>query len=550
MTKKEKFIEKSLKKHGIRYNYSKVEYVDSKTKVCIICPEHGEFWQEPAAHVRGYNCPICAKENKNVDKRKTTEEFIYDAIKVHGVRYNYSKTNYINAKTKVCIICPEHGEFYMLPYAHLKGQGCPNCSGRNMDNGLFIEKAKHTHGDKYDYSKVEYVDSKTKVCIICPEHGEFLQSPAKHLYGRGCPKCGKESSKDKLRITLRDFKERANKVHENKYDYSKVELNNGIRSKITIICPKHGEFQQIAYDHLNEHGCPSCAVIESTGEKEIYDFICHIIGINNVERKNRSILEGKEIDIFIPNLGVAFEYNGLRWHSEEFGKDKDYHLNKTEECKKRGIKLYQIFEDEYLEHKEIVLNKIRHILSQSNNITKIYGRKCKIHEISKDEAKVFLERNHIQGYGKSTLFLGSFFNEKLIAVMGFKKEKEDYFWELTRFASDYDYICCGVGSKMFKCFVNEYNPKKVKSFADRRWTLSEENLYTKMGFKLDEILKPDYRYVSLKNSNERIHKFNFRKNTINLKYGLPLTMTESEMTQQLGYSKIWDCGLYRYVWEK
>ena len=161
-----------------------------------------------------------------------------------------------------------------------------------------------------------------------------------------------------------------------------------------------------------------------------------------------------------------------------------------------------------------------------------------------------LERNHIQGYGKSTLFLGGFFEGNLISVMGFKKENNENQWELTRFASDYDYVCCGVGSKMFKYFLVKYNPKKVKSFADRRWTLSEENLYTKMGFKLEKILKPDYRYINLKSSTKRIHKFNFRKNTINLKYGLPLSMSESEMTQQLGYSKIWDCGLYRYVWEK
>lgn len=550
MSKKEEFIEKSIKRHGNKYDYSKVDYVNSQTKVCIICPKHGEFYQTPAAHVRGNNCPLCSQENKGKERRKTTEEFIYESIKVHGVRYNYANTNYINAKTKVCIICPEHGEFHMLPFGHLNGQGCPKCASKNMDNELFIEKAHDVHGDKYDYSKVEYINSQVKICIICPEHGEFWLAPAKHLYGRGCPKCSKENAKNKQKITLSDFKVRANKIHESKYDYSKTKIVNGIRDKVCIICPKHGEFYQIAYDHLNGHGCPSCAIIESKYEKEIYDYVCSLIGEERVQKRNRDILEGKEVDILIPSLGIAFEFNGLRWHSEEFGKDKNYHLNKTEECKKRGVKLYQIFEDEYLEHKDIVLNKIKHILLQSKDLPKIYGRKCVIHEITKEDAKIFLERNHIQGYGKSTLFLGGFFEGNLISVMGFKKENNDSQWELTRFASDYDYVCCGVGSKTFKYFLDKYNPKKVKSFADRRWTLSEENLYTKMGFKLEEILKPDYRYINLKSSTKRIHKFNFRKNTINLKYGLPLSMSESEMTQQLGYSKIWDCGLYRYVWEK
>ena len=550
MGKREKFIEKSRQVHDDKYDYSKVEYIDSVTKVCIICPEHGEFWQAPSAHARGNGCPICSRMNKNRNKRKSLEDFVYESIKVHGVRYNYSKTEYVNAKTKVCIICPEHGEFWMTPFSHLYGQGCPKCAGKYMDTELFIEKAKQVHGNDYDYSNVKYVDSKSKVSITCPKHGGFLQSPAKHLYGRGCPECGKESMGNKRRVTLRDFISRANKVHGDKYDYSKVTALYSMHDKITIICPKHGEFTQFAYDHLNEHGCPSCAVIESNTEKEIFDYVSSLVGEENIKKRDRCILGGKEIDILIPKLKLGIEYNGLRWHSEEFGKDKQYHLMKTEECKRKGIRLLQIFEDEYLHHKDIVLSKIKHILSLDNDLPRIYGRKCYIKKIFKEDAKKFLDRNHIQGYGKSTLFLGGFFNDKLIAVMGFRRENELSYWELTRFATDYDYICCGLGSKMFKHFVDEYNPMKIKSFADRRWTLTEENLYTKMGFKLDETLKPDYRYVNLKMPNERIHKFNFRKNTVNLKYGLPLTMTETEMTQKLGYSKIWDCGLYRYVWEK
>ena len=169
--------------------------------------------------------------------------------------------------------------------------------------------------------------------------------------------------------------------------------------------------------------------------------------------------------------------------------------------------------------------------------------------MNNETAKKFLERNHIQGYGKSSICLFAMYNGKIIAVMTFKSFKNDE-WELTRFATDYDYICCGVGSKLFKYFVNRYNPNSVKSFADRRWTPSEDNLYTKMGFELDGILKPDYRYVYSNKPVERIHKFNFRKQTLHKKYGLPLTMTESKMAKELGYYKIWDCGLYRYVWKK
>ena len=549
MSKKEQFIKKAINKHGDKYDYSKVEYTNSQTKVCIICPEHGEFWQEPAAHVRGYNCPICAKEKRNKHLRKTTDNFIYNAIKTHGVKYNYSKVEYINSQTKVCIICPEHGEFFMLPINHINGQGCPKCAGKCMDTELFISKSREVHGNKYDYSKVEYIDSKTKVCIICPEHGEFWQAPAKHLYGRGCPKCANKKRKDAQTITYSDFLNKVKKVHNNKYYYPINNDFDNMHSKIKVICPKHGEFMQLAYDHLAGHGCPKCAILESNAEREIYEYICSLVGSDNVIKKDRKILNGKEIDIFIPNLNIGFEYNGLKWHSEEFNKDSEYHLSKTEKCVEKGIKLIQIFEDEYQYHKEIVLEKIKYILEKTENKSKIYARNCTIVEVNNETAKRFLERNHIQGYGKSSICLSAMYNGKIIAVMTFKSFKNNE-WELTRFATDYDYICCGVGSKLFKYFVNMYNPSLVKSFADRRWTLSEDNLYTKMGFELDGILKPDYRYVYTQNPIERIHKFNFRKNTLHKKYGLSLDMTESKMAKEIGYSKIWDCGLYRYVWKK
>ena len=123
--------------------------------------------------------------------------------------------------------------------------------------------------------------------------------------------------------------------------------------------------------------------------------------------------------------------------------------------------------------------------------------------------------------------------------------------ELTRFASDYHYICQGVGGKLFNWFIKNYKPLEVKSFADKRWTLDKNcNLYTKLGFKLVKELNPDYEYVLDSNPSKRMHKFNFRKSILSKKYNLPLTMTESEMTKELGYSKIWNCGLYKYVWIK
>ena len=545
-----KFIEKANKIHNHKYDYNKVQYNGSQVKVCIICSEHGEFWQKPADHARGNGCPICANKKRGDKKRYTKNNFIKKSIEVHGDKYDYSKVEYINVNTKVCIICPEHGEFEQIPMNHIIGQGCPKCAGRGLNTKEVVKKFREIHGEYYDYSKVEFIGMHNKVCIICPEHGEFWQTPSKHIIGQGCKQCAHSDNGFNKRMTQNEFIMKANKTHNNKYDYSNVVYITS-HDKIDIICPKHGVFRQLPYDHLHGHGCPSCNNTFSIGEMEIYQYLCEILGKENVVLHDRSILNGKEIDIYIPNKNIGIEYNGLYWHSELNGKDKWYHVNKLNECNDKGIRLIQIFEDEYVYNKELVLRKIEHILNIERLCPKIMGRKCTILEISNNEAKEFLMKNHIQGYSNTTLSLGAFYQGTLVGVMCFNKTGNDGNWILNRFATDNKYICQGVGGKLFKYFVKTYNPYKIKSFADRRWTLSgENNLYTALDFKLTNVLLPDYRYIDKSNPKQRIHKFNLRKKTLHNKYDLPIEYTEKQMVEELGYVKIWDCGLYRYEWNR
>ena len=255
------FVEKAKKIHGDKYDYSKVEYKNATTKVCIICPEHGEFWQTPNNHLSGNGCKKCSMPNSGI----STEEFIAKAREIHGNKYDYSKTVYKDTKTKVCIICPEHGEFWQLPTNHLKGHGCDKCAHTENKKTLtkttedFIKRAREVHGKKYDYSKTNYVNSKTSVCIICPEHGEFWQLPSTHLNGGGCSKCKYEN----IGMTKDEFIKKANEVHGNKYDYSKVDFKYQ-KDKVCIICPEHGEFWQRVYCHLKGQGCQKCI-------KQVYD---------------------------------------------------------------------------------------------------------------------------------------------------------------------------------------------------------------------------------------------------------------------------------------
>lgn len=184
------FIENAGKVHEEKYNYSKATYINSRTKICIICPIHGEFWQTPSSHLSGSGCPKCAKEKASRRKKLCTEEFIKKAKTVHHDKYDYARVKYKDCRTNVCIICPKHGEFWQMPYKHLQGHGCPECgSPVQLTKEMFINKAKRTHGDKYDYSKVKYCGCDIKVCIICSKHGDFWQTPSSHLQGKGCPVC-------------------------------------------------------------------------------------------------------------------------------------------------------------------------------------------------------------------------------------------------------------------------------------------------------------------------------------------------------------------------
>ena len=291
----------------------------------------------------------------------------------------------------------------------------------------------------------------------------------------------------------------------------------------------------------------------SKGESEIKEFL-ESLGFEVVKGKNRKLLEGKEIDLLIPELKVCFEYDGLYYHTEKMGKDSKYHLNKTIDCSLMGYKLYHIYEDEWVKNKELVKNKIKHILNKSDGI-KIGARQVKIKNVTKEEKNRFLDNFHIQGTDKSDVFYGAFFNDVMVGLMTFNKKRnmtksQEGEFELSRYSTNSDYIINGLASKLLKTFIKEHSPKQIISFADRRWTVDgDNNLYTKMGFKLTSIVKPTYYYYSSKiNKYKRFHKFSMGKNSLKKKYPhLDFTKSESQLTEELGFDKIWNCGLFKYV---
>jgi len=312
---REIFIERAKKLHGNKYDYSKVEYVNNHTKVCIICPIHGEFWQTPMKHLIGRGCYECSLIKRAKSRTSNKEEFIKKARKIHGMKYDYSKVEYVNNRTKVCIICPIHGEFWQTPNMHLNGYGCRKCQYNYIGElfrkktDKFIEEAKEIHGDKYDYSKVKYKNDKTKVCIICPKHGEFWQTPRMHLQGQGCPTC----NESQLEILVRNILSKEKILFEEQKKFNWLKFKKSMR--LDFYLPEYN------------------VAIECQG-----------------------------IQHFIP---VDFAKRGKKWVNEQFILSQQRDKTKLKLCKENGIKLlyYSNLGIEYpykvFENKELLLKEIR-----------------------------------------------------------------------------------------------------------------------------------------------------------------------------------------------
>ena len=247
------FISKAILKHGNKYFYERVNYTNYKTKVIITCPIHGDFLQTPSSHLSGSGCSKCGHINVGKNHVMTQNEFIEKAILKHNGKYSYNNIVYENSNLPVIITCNEHGDFSQKAINHLRGQGCSICGGRNkLDTNSFIEKASKVHQNRYDYSRVNYVNNSTKVTIICKDHGEFSQTPMKHLQGQGCRVCSGNNNH-----SLESFIKKANEIHDNKFNYNRSNYVN-VKTKIIITCPVHGDFEQIPSEHLSGYGCKKC----------------------------------------------------------------------------------------------------------------------------------------------------------------------------------------------------------------------------------------------------------------------------------------------------
>lgn len=534
-TKLSKFLSKMSSKYGNKFELIG-EYTNSTTKTTFRCTEHDVIYsQAPASFLRGDNgCSECSSKSK-----WSIKTFKKEAVLVHGDKYDYSLIEEVNTIDKLPIICKTHGVFKMFLHSHLKGQNCPKCAVRKekYTTEEFISKSNKIHGELYDYTKTNYIDSVTPVIITCSKHGDFKKIPAKHISGQGCQKCAKESSINKLSSSVDEFVEMANTIHSGKYNYSKTNYVNML-TKITIICPKHGDFEQIPGDHLGGHGCSNCT---SSISKEENDFF-NDLGIVDVIRSSRKIIPPFQLDGYIESKKIGIEYCGLYFHSSRYV-DKNYHLNKLNKCNENGIRLLQIFSDEWLFKKEIVISRIRSILGVYKN--KIYARKCDVSKIGFKEAKTFLDENHLQGHTMSSLNYGLYHNGELVSLMSFNKPRggiggKKYDYEMSRYCVKKHTQIIGGGNKLMKFIEAELKGYTIVTYADRRW--SEGDIYPKLGFDKVQITKPNYSYIVGK---KREFRFKFRKQIL-ISEGFDPNKTEEQIMRERGIYKIYDCGVITF----
>ena len=543
-TAKERF------KNNFSYPYIEEEYENSHSKITIRCNTCGNTFVKIACdHITSPNggCNVCYK--KSFEKYYSYEELLKHNILGLNIKPFEGKKEY---RDKCIVICPKHGEYEVIINSILKGKGkCKKCVGKKATDietfkKLFIQK----YGKELDCNFDEYINMSTNITFICKKCGhKFKRLPyalLRNEYRDVCPECSLRKISEERTKSTDQFKLDVEKI----YGKGVFDMTDTVYTKsseyVTLKCNKCGRyFTKEANSLLQGNGCPYHYLNASKSEDEIADFIKNK-GFAII-RNDRSILDNKhELDIYIPDKQFAIEFDGVFWHNE-VNKPINYHLDKTEECKKKGIRLIHIFEDEWLDKSNIWKSMLNNLLGLNEN--RIFARKCKIKEVSMDESKNFLEENHLQGYCHSQIRYGLYYNNKLVSLMTFGKTRHfignsSHQFELLRFCNKLNTSVIGAASRLFKYFIKTVKPNNIVSYADKRW--SNGNIYEKLRFHKYNESKPNYYYVI---GNRRKNRFNFRKSILVKKYNCPQDMSEHEFCKSKGWYRIYDCGCLCYEWK-
>ena len=448
------------------------------------------------------------------------------------------------------------------------------------------QKRKENFKEKYGvihYNKLDFFKDKIKKTSLINNGVEYpmqnikikekQQKTTKERYGVSCS-LQNNDVKNKTLLTMNEKYGCDYSMQNN--DLKNLIISNGLETRKNNFLKQHKDILSIENNNykifclecneefiINSHLylmrniqqstlCTNCNPInslQSDKENQLLKFISNNYKYEIIT-SDRKILKPYELDIYLPDLKLAFEFNGLYWHNELY-KDKKYHLNKTEECLKKNIQLIHIWEDDWNFKQDIVKSMILNKLNKSS--LKIYGRKTEIKEVTDNKLiKTFLNKNHLQGFIGSKVKLGLFYENELVSLMTFgekrlimkSKSKSEFDYEMLRFCNKLNTNVIGGASKLFKFFIRNYNPKEIITYADR--SHSNGNLYEKLGLNFIHKTQPNYFYIVDKT---RKYRFNYRKNIL-ISQGYDKNMSEHEIMLSRNIYRIYDSGSLKYIFNQ
>jgi len=508
-------------------------YIKVHEKVIIrhnICGK--EYEVTPNNFINGRRCPDCSYKNnkdnskKSRNKSRNTESFAEEVKKLGEGKYTLI-SEYVNTEVKVTIRHEECGlEYEVAPYNFIKGRRCPSCSKKKIAESKRLgmdevkRRVEEKLGEEYEVPlKQEYVNNDTKIKVFHSTCGNMFEATPSNLFN-GKAKC-----------TFCSKKARINK--------------NSLPA---------GAMQ--TYD-IENFDLP-----EDNNKMEIYNYFTKELKVENVILDCDTLIDGYTIDIYLPDFNLAINYLNLFRSSDLYYPDTKHWVKQTDACKAKGVKLIQIFQDEWNDKKDLIKNKLKYAVKGINR--KVFARKCYIEEITDSATKKeFLNENHNQGSDHSCIALGLWYPDEsgediLVAMMtwcrprlalGSKKDKTDVDYELSRYATQREFNVVGGFSKLFKYFERNYEWNKIVTYADRRW--SDGNLYSTVGFKMDHVSDPSYFYVNPEEV-KKYYRFGFRKQELRKKFPTIFdeSLTEKQMCYMAGYRKLSDCGTFVFYYER
>lgn len=547
-----KWVQACTEKHGGKYDYSNSfnRKLDDNGRwvVPITCPEHGEFWQQPAKHKFGRGCPACAGIILVNPLQKLREAFQNQEFPDD---WDYG------SKDRFTLVCPEHGEFVThyneLMFRKAKSAGgpgvaCPKCNVRNRgrairlgEDGLrkrleaiFPTYTFHLHPDVLTTDAISYV---------CPDHGPKTSRGLDLLNGHGCPDCGQRNRNDSIFAKIGvDPKQNVLDVfaaHGGRY-IPHLQTINRTHEFVRVSCVEHGAFYTRLYSLKAGAGCPRCAGTVAKSEDEVAAWLGDL-GVVVLSQVGDLLDNQRKIDLYLPDYNLAIEHCGLYWHREG-AKDKLFHYDRYKDAQQAGMRMITLFEDEWVQKQDVVKSVLLGLLGLDDN--RISGRQTEVRSATWAEVSPLYERSHLQGAGspcKENYAL--YYKGVVVSAMSFRADRfGGHTKELTRYA--FSARVAGGFNKLLAAFTRaQENHGTLVSYSDKRWFSGRT--YEQAGFVHVGETGPGYWWCK---SGNRYSRLRFQKHKLaGLLPKFDENLTEEENMYAHNYWKIWDCGMDKWV---